>query len=86
MVALFIAETEYIVVGSYVTQTMWLRIKLSELQHYQNKLTKIFYNNENIIALIKNPVFHGQGKHIDIKNHYIFYLVRKKNNGQVLFV
>jgi hypothetical protein len=78
MVALFIAETEYIVVGSYVTQTMWLRIKLSELQHYQNKLTKIFYNNENIIALIKNPVFHGQGKHIDIKNHYIFYLVKDK--------
>jgi hypothetical protein len=76
MVALFIAETEYIVVGSYVTQTMWLRIKLSELQHYQNKLTKIFYDNEYIIALIKNPVFHGRGKHINIKNHYIFYLVK----------
>jgi hypothetical protein len=76
MVALFIGETEYIVVGSYVAQTMWLRIKLSELQHYQNKLTKIFYNNEYIIALIKNPVFHGRGKHINIKNHYIFYLVK----------
>jgi len=55
---------------------MWLRIKLSELQHYQNKLTKIFYDNEYIIALIKNPVFHGRGKHINIKNHYIFYLVK----------
>jgi len=76
MVTLFIPETEYIVVGSYVTQTVLLRIKLSELQHYQNKIIKIFYDNEYIIALIKNPVFHGRGKYIDIKNHYIFYLVK----------
>jgi len=76
MVTLFISETEYIVVGSYVTQIVLLRIKLSELQHYQNKITKIFYDNEYIIALIKNPVFHDRGKHIDIKNHYIFYLVK----------
>lgn len=37
MVTLFIPETEYIVVGSYVTQTVLLRIKLSELQHYQKR-------------------------------------------------
>lgn len=72
MVALFIAETEFIVVGSYVTQTVWLRIKLSELQHYQNKLTKIFYDNEYIIALIKNPVFHGRSKILTSKTITFF--------------
>lgn len=55
-----------------------LKIKLSELQHYQNKSTNIFFDNKYVISLTKNPVFHGRGKHIDIKYHYIRDLVKDK--------
>ena len=48
------------------------------MQHYQNKSTNIFFDNKYAIPLTKNPVFHGRGKHIDIKYHYIRDLVKDK--------
>jgi hypothetical protein len=31
----------------------------------------IYENNQNAIALIKNPQFHARIKHIDIQTHFI---------------
>ena len=31
----------------------------------------LFVDNRSAIELMKNPVFHGRSKHIDIKFHYI---------------
>lgn len=33
-------------------------------------------NNKLTISLIKNPVFHGRSRHIDIKFHYICEFIR----------
>jgi hypothetical protein len=32
---------------------------------------KLFVDNQSVIALTKNPVYHERSKHIDIKYHYI---------------
>ena len=37
-----------------------------------------FCDNKSIIALAKNPFFHGRIKNIDIKFHYICELVKYK--------
>jgi hypothetical protein len=37
-------------------------------------------DNKSAIALIKNPVLHGQSKHIEVKCHFVRECV---DNGQI---
>jgi len=52
-------------------QAMWLRNLLSELTRTKPKVVTLYVDNNSAIQLMKNPVFHGRSKHIDIKYHYI---------------
>jgi hypothetical protein len=40
----------------------------------------LYVDNNSAIALMKNPVFHGRSKHIDIKYHFIRECVER---GQI---
>ena len=44
----------------------------------QNMPTKIFCDNKSILALAKNPIFHCQSKHIDVRFHFLRELVNEK--------
>ena len=55
------------------------------MQHLQNDLneasvksTLIYEDKQSTICMMKNPQYHGQAKHIDIKFHYIREQVEKK--------
>lgn len=50
VITLFIVEVKYIVAGSYVTKAVWLKRMFGELQNYQNKLIKTFYDNKYAIG------------------------------------
>jgi hypothetical protein len=52
-------------------QALWLRNLLGELTGTQSKKVTLMVDNNSAIALMKNPVFHGRSKHIDIKYHFI---------------
>lgn len=78
VVTLSTVDVEYITTINCATQAVWLQIILSELQHHQDGLMKVLCDNKPMIALTKNPVFHGRSKHIDIKHHYIRDLIRDK--------
>jgi len=34
-------------------------------------IVTLFVDNNSAITLMKNPIFHGRSKHIDIKFHFI---------------
>jgi hypothetical protein len=34
-------------------------------------MVTLYVDNNSAIALMKKPIFHGRGKHIDIKFHFI---------------
>ncbi|GKE58156.1 hypothetical protein Tco_1497341 [Tanacetum coccineum] len=40
--------------------------------------TKIHIDNESIICIVKNPVFHSKTKHIEIRHHFIRDSYEKK--------
>jgi hypothetical protein len=61
-------------------QAMWLRSLLSELTKKEAKCVTLYVDNVSAIQLMKNPVFHGRSKHIDIKFHYIRECVER---GQI---
>jgi hypothetical protein len=41
------------------------------------EVTCNFFNNSSCIKLSKNPIFHDQSKHVEMKYHYIRDLVQK---------
>ena len=67
-------ESEYIFLVKTVKQAIWLCHLLYMIHRskiYEKKLTKIYRNNQKSIDLIKNPIFHAQSKHIQIRYHVI---------------
>ncbi|GJV02546.1 ribonuclease H-like domain, reverse transcriptase, RNA-dependent DNA polymerase [Tanacetum coccineum] len=44
---------------------------LSELTGWEEKRITLKVDNVSAIALVRNPVFHGRSKHIDIRYHFI---------------
>jgi hypothetical protein len=70
-VALSLCEAEFIAATEAAKQALWLRTLLSELTATKPMTVTLFVDNNSAIALMKNPVFHGRSKHIDIKYHFI---------------
>jgi hypothetical protein len=69
-VALSTAEDEYIVVGHWCTQLLWMR---QTLRDYGYKLTKVplLCDNESAICMPDNPIEYSRTKHIAIRYHFL---------------
>jgi hypothetical protein len=77
-IALSSCEAEFMATTEAAKQGLWLRSLLSELTAKQPKSVTLYVDNNSAIALMKNPVFHGRSKHIDIKYHFIRECVERK--------
>jgi hypothetical protein len=70
-VALSSCESEFMAATAAACQALWLKRLLSELTRNEEKKITLKVDNVSAIALVKNPVFHGRSKHIDIRYHFI---------------
>lgn len=68
----------YITTTATANQVKWLRKVVADLGFKQEKGTMIFVDNQLAIAIAKNPVHHGQTKHVKVKYHAL----RKTVNEQ----
>ena len=68
-------EAEYMVVASSACQVIWMRRILSDMKQEQDGVTLILCDNKSTISMMKNPVYHGRIKNIDIRAHFIRELV-----------
>jgi hypothetical protein len=80
-VALSSCEAKFMVATTAAKQALWLRNLLSELTGTQPKAVTLRVDNNSAITLMKNLVFHGRSKHIDIKYHFIRECVE---HGQIV--
>jgi uncharacterized protein YwlG (UPF0340 family) len=80
-VALSSCEAEFMAATAATKQALWLRNLLGELTGNQLKAVTLMVDNNSAIALMKNPVFHGKSKHIEIKFHFICECVER---GQIM--
>ena len=69
-VALSTAEAEYISVGSYCVQLLWMKATLNDFG-IKFKKVPLLCDNESAIKLTKNPVQHARTKHVDVHHHFI---------------
>ncbi|CAH9103536.1 unnamed protein product [Cuscuta epithymum] len=70
-VALSSCEAEFMAASAVACQGIWLRGLLSDLILNKVDPVTIYVDNKSAIALMKNPMFHGRSKHIDIRFHFI---------------
>ena len=66
VVALSTSEARYIALSSATQEVVWIQKLLSDLKYELSKPTVIMEDNQGTISIAKNPVNHGQTKHIDI--------------------
>jgi hypothetical protein len=64
-------ESEYIVAANMTCQALWLAQVLAEVQGSTPSSPLPRVDNKSAIALIKNPVLHGQSKHIEMNYHLV---------------
>nr|GEU42902.1 ribonuclease H-like domain, reverse transcriptase, RNA-dependent DNA polymerase [Tanacetum cinerariifolium] len=69
--ALSSCESEFMADTGVACQDLWLKWVLSELTSWEEKKITLKVDNILAIALVKNPVFHGRSRHIDIRYHFI---------------
>ncbi|GJZ46674.1 putative ribonuclease H-like domain-containing protein [Tanacetum coccineum] len=63
-------KAEYVAAANCYGQVLWIQNQLLDYG-YNFMNTKIFIDNESIICIVKNPVFHSKTKHIEIRHHFI---------------
>ncbi|GJW92608.1 hypothetical protein Tco_0170161 [Tanacetum coccineum] len=63
-------EAEYVATASCYRKLLWIQNQMLDYG-YNFMNTKIFIDNESIICIVKNLVFHSKTKHIEIRHHFI---------------
>ena len=76
-VSLSTAEAEYITVGSYCSQLLWMKKLLTDYEITQDTMV-VYYDNSSAIDISKNTVQHSKTKHIEIRYHFIRDLLERK--------
>jgi hypothetical protein len=71
VVAQFSCESEYIAATNAMSQALWVAQVLAEVQDSASSTPLLRVDNTSTIVLIKNPVLHGQNKHIEVKYHLV---------------
>lgn len=70
-------EDEYMSLTETVKETQYLHDFLREIGVHSKQTINILCDNVDAGKLGKNPVFHAQTKHIDIKHHLVREVIAK---------
>nr|GEX89778.1 uncharacterized mitochondrial protein AtMg00810-like [Tanacetum cinerariifolium] len=73
-------EAEFMAATMAACQGIWLRRLLTNLTGQNIPPVIMHVDNRSALDLMKNPVFHGRSKHIDIRFHFIRECVE---NGEI---
>jgi hypothetical protein len=83
IVSLFTIESEYVATMHVSKEALWLCSLLSQLFGPTSGPTTLFSDNQSAIALRKDHQYHTCTKHIDIRFHFIRWIVE---NGSLQLI
>jgi hypothetical protein len=75
IVALSTTEAEYVAATHAAKEAIWLRRLIGEVFRPLTAPTTLFCDNQSAIALTRDGQFHARTKHIDIRYHFIRFVV-----------
>ena len=76
-ISLSTTEAEYIALTHAAKEAIWFKNLLSELFGSINHPITLHSDNRSAIALAKDDRFHARTKHIDIRYHFIRYVIEE---------
>ena len=66
-------EAEYRALADTISELLWLRWLLTDLDVSTSSTTPLYCDNQSAIHIAHNDVFHERTKHIEIDCHFIQY-------------
>ena len=75
IISLSTTESEYIPATYAVKEALWLRTLISQVFGIHLDATTLFSDNQSAIALTKEHQYHARTKHIDIRFHFIRWVI-----------
>ena len=79
-VTLSTAESEYVAATHAAKEALWLRRLINEISHSPIEPITLYPDSQSAIALTKDGSYHARTKHIDIRYHFIRFVVQ---NGSI---
>ncbi|KAJ8456406.1 hypothetical protein ONZ45_g18732 [Pleurotus djamor] len=83
IVSLSTTESEYIAATHAAKEALWLRSFISQVLDIDLTTTTLYSDNQSAIALAKDNQYHARTKHIDIRYHFIRWVIE---NGSLRLV
>ncbi|PPQ91584.1 hypothetical protein CVT25_012512 [Psilocybe cyanescens] len=83
IISLSTTESEYVAATYAAKEALWLRSLISQLFDTSLDATTLFSDNQSAIALTKDHQYHARTKHIDIRFHFICWIVE---NGSLRLI
>jgi hypothetical protein len=77
IIALSTTEAEYVAIAHAAKEPLWLRTLIKELFGEFNGPTTLYSDNQSAIALTKDHQHHMRTKHIDIRFHFIRWIIEE---------
>src|SRR5258708_26215015 len=77
IVSLSMTESEYVAATHGMKEALWLRSLLSEAFGSLTATTTLFSDNQAAIALTRDHQYHVRMKHIDVRYHFIRWVIEQ---------
>ena len=75
IVSLSTTESEYVAATHATKEALWLRSLIGQIFGAFTDATTLFSDNQSAIALSKDHQYHARSKHIDVRFHFIRWIV-----------
>jgi hypothetical protein len=75
IVSLSTTESEYVAGAHAAKEALWLRSLISQIFDSFSDPTTLFSDNQSAIALAKDHQYHARTKHIDVRFHFIRWVI-----------
>ncbi len=79
LVTLSTAEAEYVAATHAAKEALWLHSLIGEIFSPLESSTTLFGDNKSAIALANGGQYHSRTKHIDIRYHFIHYIIEAES-------
>ena len=77
IVVLFTTEAEYVAATHAAKEIKWMQTFIGELFSTLTDTTTLYSDNQSAIALSKDHQYHAHTKHIDIRYHFICWVIEQ---------
>ena len=79
IISLSTTESEYIAATYTAKEALWLRSLISQLFNTTLEATTLFSDNQSAITLTKDHQYHTRTKHIDVRFHFIRWIIENRS-------